>query len=64
MRKKLLMLVFGLTVALGALSSREASAAPPYCPPLCIDPELTCCIPCWYQPAYGCVCGEYCEIEP
>ncbi|HEX4955504.1 MAG TPA: hypothetical protein VF017_19095 [Thermoanaerobaculia bacterium] len=45
------------------LAGIPAPEAVTQCPPICLDPELTCCIPCWWVPSQGCICGEYCVIE-
>lgn len=40
-----------------------ASAAPSaFCEPICIDPELTCCIQCW-RIGGSCVCERFCTID-
>ena len=63
MRKKMLMLVLVLGgVVAGTLAPKQALSVP-YCPPWCLDPQLTCCIPCWYVPGQGCVCGDFCVLE-
>ncbi len=62
MRKRMLMFVLVLMGILTGTLVQEAQSFP-YCSPLCLDPELTCCIPCWYQPGRGCVCGQYCVPE-
>jgi hypothetical protein len=40
-----------------------ASAAPSaFCEPICLDPELTCCLRCW-RIGSSCLCEQFCSID-
>lgn len=66
MRKKMLLLVLPLLAltagATGMLTPREAHAGG-ICNYFCLDPQLTCCITCYWMGSQ-CVCPEFCSIGP
>jgi hypothetical protein len=58
MRKKLFMLVLASALGIvGTLTPRQASALGS-CPPVCNDPEQTCCLRCGMSAQHVCVCGN------
>jgi hypothetical protein len=69
MRKRLIKICLPLMVlamSLGGLfSPREARAfgGVGVCNYFCLDPELTCCITCYWEEAGQCVCPQYCIHE-
>ena len=67
MRKKLLQFLIPVSAVIvgltGMLNPREASAAGRVCNYYCLDPQLTCCITCYWVGG-SCVSPEYCTIEP
>ena len=56
----LLVLVASLT---GVLAPKQGDAALRVCNYYCLDPELACCITCYWQGS-SCVCPDSCVIGP
>ena len=58
---RLVLLVSAIAVG-GGLSPKAANAFGGVCDYYCLDPELTCCITCYWM-AGSCVCPEYCTDQ-
>lgn len=67
MGKKLLKLfipaLFVLAALAGMLNPQPANAAGGVCRYYCLDPQLTCCITCYWVGS-SCLCPRYCSIDP
>jgi hypothetical protein len=64
MRRKFLRLALLVSAFIvgGVVGPREASAVRGVCNYYCVDPELTCCITCYWMGG-SCVCPEFCTIS-
>ncbi|RKH70785.1 hypothetical protein D7X96_10345 [Corallococcus interemptor] len=66
MHKRMMKLAFVLGVlaggAAGFMPTTQAEAFP-MCPSVCVDPDCTCQLRCWYERANGCVCEDSCVVE-
>ena len=64
MRKKLLLFMIPvLALVAGLESPKAANAAGRICNYYCLDPQLSCCITCYWAGGQ-CLCPEYCTTEP